>query len=362
MKTLLSSYLWNVNYKIILLLYHFIFSFVSYTLRYSDASLYWFSNIDHGEINVMSIIGIGNGFMLFVNYPFAVLFKLPIEVGIFLYSILGFYAILQSFKLLKLIVPFPINVLTYDVRYLFLFLPNFHFWTSSIFKEVWCLFFITTIFIYLHRRKFRSFTLWICLIALALLRPHLSLILLISILTAFLLLAKLSQKLKVLYALIALVISFVFYLMICHIININPWSLERWLINNASWRDSFIGSGSYVPIQEYFYPYKYFTFYFRPFFYDVHHPYSWILSIENFLVFGLLLFTIIKLILKRKPLHISILNLSMLFFCIIGPFIYVSRYAGLGIFARTRMMFIPFLIIVLFYIIMVKEKDSFIND
>ncbi|WP_438969196.1 hypothetical protein [Nonlabens sp.] len=311
----------------------------------SDSQYYWFVNNSNFDSSIwFEYFRIGTPFMRWINYPFAVLLKLPFWVGHFLFSIIGLMAVFQLFKLITLIVGNSSARFNSSIAALWLLLPNLHFWTSGITKEVICLLCIVTVFLQTYLKQWWSWQVVIAAITLALLRPHVLLMLTSGIGAAYLILVPLSRKRKLLYTALLFIMLLIFYLMVCQIIHIDPWDIDRWLLNNHRWRDSFIGSGSYVPIQYYNYPYKLFTFFFRPFFYDVSHPYGWILSIKNLLVFGLLIWSAIRYILKYKMVKWNVTLLSMLLFNIIGALIYIQRYAGLGIFARTRSMFIPFFI------------------
>lgn len=99
-------------------------------------------------------------------------------------------------------------------------------------------------------------------------------------------------------------------------------------------------------------------FFFRPIFYDASTAYSWILSTENaliLLIHSIAIFLVIKF--RARVKVDSLFKIIIIYTCISG-ILYVQRYAGLGIFVRTKIMIQPFTVIALLYVIKSILKKS----
>lgn len=348
----------NASFYSLLIGFHLMITIISYhyfSTNPSDTHLYWFLSSKTDGYTWFHFFEIGTSLMQWINYPFAVLLKLPFWAGHLLYGCVGFIGMIQFYKLVKQLVGDSFVIRGYNILPLVLFMPNMHFWTSGITKETLCFLAISTLLLQLCRKRFISFGAIASFLLLLGLRPHVALIITAGLGISYLIKVPLSRKRKTMYSFAFLIISLGCYILVCDLIGIHPLDVQRWLENNKSWRDSFIGSGSYVPIQDYNYLYKFFTFYFRPFFYDIHHPYSWILSIENLLLLGLFTTSMIALIKKWKSIKWNYIVLGIIIFNLLAVLMYVQRYAGLGIFARTRMMFLPYLVIAMLFILKIPQ-------
>ncbi len=334
--------------------YHllFVYIFINYTsINGGDSSLYWFKTpVTHGY-SWSQLFYYGNKLMCWFNYPFAVLLKLPIWVGYVLYGIVGLMGILQFYKLVKLVLGDRLIILGYNVLPIIAFMPNLHFWTAGITKEVLCFYAIATMLLQLQLRNLKSWSFIGSCALLVGIRPHVALMFLVAFGAVYLWTVSLSRTRKITLSIAFCFLAVVLYVLVCNIIHINPLDWERWLVNNKNWRDSFIESGSYVHIDSWNIPYQLFSFNFRPFFYDIHHHYSWILSIENLVLFTLYITAFIQTVRFRLFKINNVVIGGIILFNLIGSLIYMQRYAGLGIFVRTKMMFQPFMVIVLFYIL-----------
>jgi hypothetical protein len=107
-------------------------------------------------------------------------------------------------------------------------------------------------------------------------------------------------------------------------------------------------TGSAIDISSYPYPVKIFTFLFRPFFFDINSIPSLLASIENMI---LLILTISFFrsnpitSFKKAPFVIQ----GLVYFLIIGAMTFSQSLGNLGIMIRMRNMFLPGLIVFLFW-------------
>ena len=131
---------------------------------------------------------------------------------------------------------------------------------------------------------------------------------------------------------------------------IRYWNWERINYFNEYSILSFRYSGSYVPMLEYNWFYKLFSFYFRPLFYDVNSLNGILVSFENGFILLIHLIALFFILRFNSFVYTEWVKYVLGFTLIFG-LIYVQRYANLGIFIRTKMMFQPFTIIALLFII-----------
>jgi len=86
-------------------------------------------------------------------------------------------------------------------------------------------------------------------------------------------------------------------------------------------------------------------------FFDIKSLMGYVASAENLLLLVLCLLALFYSVKFYKKIHFSQgMNIAFIFTLIAG-LLYVQRYANLGIFLRTKIMFEPFMVIALFCII-----------
>lgn len=337
--------------NILLFLYHALFCLVAYNylkLNNSDANLYWFQIEERPILSWGEYFNVGTDFMLFLNYPFAKILQLPFWSGFVIYAIIGYLGILQFKKLTyKLLGTEELKVFNVNLLPLLFFMPNLHFWTAIIGKETLCFFWLSTIFLKLAQKKYKAISLWLSLAGLFILRPHVFIMLVVPLTIIYLFKGNWSRLQKGLLALgsfILVGVSYYFFLVLSEIESLSWDRLQRFNLGSIL---SFKRSASYVPIHEYTYPEKLFAFFFRPFFFDAYNLNMYILSLEN--LFLLIFHLIIAYLFFKfyKKIKFATVEKIILGFVGLAFLLYVQRYAGLGIFVRTKIMLQPFLLIVL---------------
>lgn len=337
----------------ILFVYHCFFIYLAYSIRInrgiSDSLFYWAKTFDINKYSWFSFAEIGTSFMLFLNYPFIKL-QLPFWFGFLLYGMIGFFGVMIYIKWIHLVLGKKLLWMGINVLPFFYFLPNLHFWTSGLGKESLVFFGIASVFYALSSRNFASLSFIVGSLLVFAIRPHIAMIVLsaIAIVSIFrkdilfkrrLIIASLSSVLIVGLLYIVFQMTHIRYLNWGRISYFNEYSIL-----------SFRYSGSYVPMLEYNWFYKLFSFYFRPLFYDVSSVLGFLVSIENALIL-LIHCLALFFMLRFKSLQYTEWVKYVFVFTIICGLIYVQRYANLGIFIRTKIMFQPFTIIALLFII-----------
>ena len=351
----------QIKWFYILFIYHFLFIFTAFFQRvnrgYSDAHLYWAQYFDITNDSWFKFAQYGTSFILFLNYPFIKL-GLPFWFGFVMYGIIGFFGIIIYIKWIDLVFGNQFLVKGFNILPLFYFMPNLHYWTSSLGKEPLIFLCIASVFYALALNKIKYLV--IPIIFILLIRPHVAMLVMASIITVFFFNKKFSLKKRITIALLSFPILFTLVYMVFQLSKIRYWNWSRISYYNDFSITSFKNSGSYIPMLEYSFPYKVFSFYFRPLFYDSNTIWTLLASLDNFFILLLHFVAIIFLILFYKKIQFPEWVKMVFLFTVLSGLLYVQRYANLGIFMRTKIMFHPFTIIGLLYII--KQGITILNS
>jgi hypothetical protein len=350
----LTKVIENNLFLVFLLGYHFLFSLLNWNYfseNGGDAAFYWFQSDVSKHKTFSDVLHYGSDVVLLLNYPFAKLLGLDIRWGFFIYSLIGYFGILQFYRLCKLLLNKRLVFKGYELYLLLVLLPNLHFWTAGLGKESLCFLFVATILLELAKGNFKSISLFLSAFLLILIRPHIAILVLFSIVLVYFFSSKLNLKQRILIAVSSGILFSGLFYMFLQLSEIKRLDLDRIRRFNEFSLLSFKNSGSYVPIIEYSYPYKFFTFYFRPLFNEIPTMFGMVLGFENivWLLFHLVAFT--WLIINWRKITFASIHKIIIVFMIISGIVIVQRYSGLGIFARTKIMTQPFMGIVLFWIL-----------
>lgn len=332
----------ELGFRMALFLYHLLFAGIAYAYflyNKGDAHNYW-NLTEHWT----SYIGIGTKVIKLINYPLVAVLKLPFWFGLLIYNLIGFLAIWELYSFAHHYISPKTEMADLLLKILCL-LPNLHFWTSIIGKEPVVFLAVTWIMTEYADAKFYSFKSilgWLLLMAI---RPHVAMFLLLAIVISLLFSSgKLTIK-KVRMIIFGMAGSFIMYILTLKLLNRNPFDIQYILERNDASLIAFRRANSYVPMIDYNIVERFFALNFRPLFWDADSFLSLILSVENGLVLLLLSGALFACIRDFRTITIdSFAKLSMAFFLISSCF-FIQRYACLGIFVRTKMMYMPFLLL-----------------
>ena len=345
----------NIPYYYWLLLgYHHIFTYFAYKIRVergmADSQLYWFQKeYTQGKL-WLDFFKYGTDFILFLNYPF-VKIGIPYWGGFLLYGTIGFLGIIQWIRWVKVVVKDTFIIGNTNWLWLVFLLPNLHYWTASLGKEALLFWGIASVFYALSKHRYTSFSFIAGSLLVLIVRPHVAMLLFAAIILVLFFQKNYSLKRRLFFLSISLFVLLVIVYMAFQLSGIRYFNWHRIQYFNEFSILSFKHSGSYVPMLDYNYCYKLFSFHFRPLFFDAHNVSMMLASVENVVMF--LLFVVALLVILRYysqlvfPTWIKI----SFWFTLLVTIIYVERYANLGIFMRTKVMFQPFLLIALLHII-----------
>lgn len=337
---------------LILFFYHLVFTIISYQFvvaHKGDSYLYWAKTFNVNQYSWFDFAGLNTNFILFLNYPFIKL-GLPFWFGFVLYSTIGFLGILKFIQWAAFAFGDSFKFKGINMLYIVFLLPNLHFWTATLGKESLIFWGIANIFYAIASQKYKTFSFIVGSLIVLFIRPHVALMLLAPITLIILFDSKYSLKKRIRFSVCALAFLGVLLYMVFQLSNIRYWNWERISYFNDYSILSFKNSGSYVPMLEYNYFYKIFSFNFRPLFFDANTLWMLFASIENsivLLLYGASLFFVVKY--YKKINFTQCMKIAFLF-TFIASMLYVQRYANLGIFMRTKIMFEPFALVALFYI------------
>ena len=332
----------ELGFRMALFLYHLLFAGIAcayFLYNKGDAHNYW-NLTEHWT----SYIGIGTKVIKLINYPLVAVLKLPFWFGLLIYNLIGFLAIWELYSFAHHYISPKTEMADLLLKILCL-LPNLHFWTSIIGKEPVVFLAVTWIMTEYADAKFYSFKSilgWLLLMAI---RPHVAMFLLLAIVISLLFSSgKLTIK-KVRMIIFGMAGSFIMYILTLKLLNRNPFDIQYILERNDASLIAFRRANSYVPMIDYNIVERFFALNFRPLFWDADSFLSLILSVENGLVLLLLSGALFACIRDFRTITIdSFAKLSMAFFLISSCF-FIQRYACLGIFVRTKMMYMPFLLL-----------------
>jgi hypothetical protein len=330
------------RFTLFLCLYHLMFAAIAW--QYSsnnpgDAQRYW-----HLTQHWTSYLNIGTDVVKLINYPFAKILHLPYWTGFLIHSMISYAGIYELYKFaLKYI-----NPISSGSRYLLMLiflLPNLHFWTSVIGKEPIVFLAITWILLKQYGRAYLSFKYIFGWLLLILIRPHVAMFLLISISLASVFSGKKLTRQKVILILASLVLSVGLYLLTMQLLNRNPFDIAYILQRNDASLLAFKRAGSYVPMIDYNFVERLFALNFRPVFSYSYSLFQAVLSMESIMTLFIMLYAIYIYCRNYRTTRPDMFTgIAMLFFLISSLF-FIQRYSCLGIFVRTRIMYLPFVLI-----------------
>jgi hypothetical protein len=297
------------NILMLLWLYHLIFGVYYYFFIRADSYSYFLNatgrmtSQDFWEYITTSGTGFINAIcFLLVNIGLSSYFSL-----ILFFSLIGYIGMVLLYKTILSVIPTNPQWGKIQLFPFLLFLPNLHLWSVAVGKDS-LLFFLIALFVYslLHLEKRFLWLIFSVFVAYHI-RPHLALILVIS-----LGMASLFRK-----------------------------GVTGFMDQSA---EGLSYGGSAVDISGYPYPLKVFTFIYRPFFFDINGIPSLIISFENLL---LLLLTI--QVFRKQPIKTFknapfTVQFALCFF-VLGVLVFSGVVSNVGNIIRQRNMFTPSLLL-----------------
>lgn len=322
-----------------------------------DAWGYWRagSSLSGAHAYLLLFEAKGTYFMHAFNYPFAGLLGMGFFSNTCAYSLLGYTGMLYFYKLALRYTPVNPTYKGFKLLPLLFLIPMLHFWCSGIGKDTllfWCI----GMFAWgMGNVSQRMLLIGLSLLLAYLVRPHIALFLMVSFGLAFLMDNKVATWKRMILSAMMLGIGIAILPMVLEYAKVEEASVENFneFAESKSAGLSRGHTGSSVDISSYPAPLKWFTFLFRPLFFDVNGVPALVASFEN--LFLLLLFF---KAMSEKPFHhfkkAPFVIKGLVIFLAIGTFIFSTTMGNLGVMIRMRNMFLPGLL--LFYLWVLSQK------
>lgn len=313
-----------------------------------DAWGYWLRSKNMTSVEFWTYLYESKGtlFIYSLNYIPANVLEMSFFANTMLYSLLGYIGIVFFYLTAIRTIPNNSQFKGYKLFPLLFFLPNLHFWSSGVGKDT-LLFLCIGMFSYAMLSIVKRIPLLIFSLLLSyLIRPHITLFLLIGFALAFLLDKKVSTFKRLILIVILISASLVILPTVMEFAKIEEASIDSFnqFSENKAEALSRSHTGSSVDISSYSFPLKVFTFLYRPLFFDINAIPAIIASFENLL----LLILTIK-VLKSRPketfFEAPFVIKGLLFFLIIGTLAFSQTLGNVGIMIRMRNMFLPGMLI-----------------
>ncbi len=349
----------------ILFFYHLVFWGIYYayaTFNPSDSNGYFLRPQADG--NWFNYFGTSTTFIEFMSWPFINLLGFNYEMMMLLFAWFGYLGFVYAYLFFRENIPVKITVFKrFDLLTLILFFPNMHFWTASLGKGA-PIFLGLMLFAYaIKNPKSRLFPLILGSLLIYYIRPHVFMFVAVGTVLGYM-----SGKEKIsfgkkLFVYIALIGGLV--LVQDTILGVVGLEGSEDVVGDftdfSDTRSESLGaSGSGVDMSSYPLPVKFFTFWFRPLFFDAPGILGLITSVEN-LMYLLLFFKILKKdfikFIKNSPVAVK---MSLVVF-LLASFAMTFIMSNLGIIMRQKSMVMYFAFFVIYYYLAQKKYDKIIK-
>ena len=271
--------------------YHVLFAgiYYGYAIATRSDSFGYFQRPQFVYNNWFEAFGTGTPFIDFVAYPFINYFFFSYEMMMVLFSYLGYLGFVFFYKFFKENIKFTHKWQGYDIISILLFLPNMHFWTASLGKGSIIFLGLGMATYGLSKMTSRKLMLAFGMLIIYFVRPHIFLIVGVSILLGII---TGREKIPLLHKLVIFTGSIgalvLLYDQILAFAKLDSENLVGSYTNLADHRAAELAkAGSGLDTSNYPLPLKLVTFWFRPLFFDAPGVLGIFVSVEN--VFYLIL-------------------------------------------------------------------------
>jgi len=330
-------------FPVLLLGYHLLFALFGYQYvltHHGDAERYWFLRQDLSRSSWLTFLNPGTDVVKVFTFPLVKFLHLKFWSGFLIFSLVSFAGVLILYRNLMRITGSKVKLQLLVL--VVMLLPNLHFWTSLIGKEALLIIPLVVFSREVCRQRYFSILLLTSTLLTALVRPHIAFVLFLSYVLALLFTFPLSRKRKatLLGGLGLMTLLFTWLLT-----SIQDFSggFQRVVQKYEAHIRYFKKTDSYVPLDQYPLPYKFFTFWFRPLPFEKEGWLYGVISMENTFFLILSLFAAYYSVKYFSILKKRILFVFPVIMIFIFTLMYVYAYANFGIILRTKVMAAPFL-------------------
>ncbi len=328
----------------ILMGYHLLFSVIGWKyimLNNGDAVRYWFVGQDLSGVSWSSFFQPGTDIIKIFTFPLVKYFHLPFYIGFLIFSAISAIGFYRLWKLLMKIsgISMPAQMFSFVL----LLFPDVHFWTSLIGKESPLFVAIVIAVAELYQKKILSRRLWLSILFVALVRPHVAAVIIFSFGIAVLLDKKIILKIKGIVLFLSIIGGYLLYQLLFIVTKTKVSLTERIQFLYHLHITKLREKEAHVPLDEYSLPYKLFTFYFRPLPLEKEGWFYGIWSIENAIqlfIFCVLIYVTVRNFQKIRCTFVMVFSIVFIF---AFALMYVYAYANWGLISRTKILALPML-------------------
>ena len=329
--------------------YHALFAIVYYiTIMDSPSdSVAYFKMTEQGYPDWLSAYDTSTKFIHFISYPFVNYFFFTYEMLMVLFSWLGYWGFIYFYIFIKENIRFKHSWQGFELTTLILFLPNMHYWTSSLGKGSIIFLGVALATYGLSRLTTRKPALLLGLLLVYHVRPHIFLVLSVAIILG---LITGRQKIPTYQKIIVFAGSAIAVLLLYDkILAFGGLDAENLIDSfdqtSAKRASDLARSGSGMDISKYPFILKLITFWYRPLFFDAPSLPGLMVSIENLFYIILTFQFFNKRFLRFISSSSSLVKASLVVFLGVSVAM-CSTLSNLGLIIRQKTMIMYFLVFI----------------
>ncbi len=339
-------------FPLFLFCYHLLFAYLAWhwvVTHHGDAQRYWFvaENVEHRSW--VEFLQPGTDLIKWFTFPLVRYLHLPFFGGFIIFSSFSFIGFYKLWQVLKTAAAEDWRLQT--LAMLLLLLPNLHLWTSFIGKEAILFVALVVLTQHLVSQNFRSISFVVAFLVLAIIRPHVAIVIFAAFIIALLWKGKRSPMQSGAVVLGSLLGFFGLYLLLKKVAMLPAHPIEKIIRLYNVHIQVLRNTQAYVPLDQYPLPYKIFTFYFRPLPFEKSGVWYWCWSLENAVLLSIVVVTVFLSIRSFKKVTFDFYAVFAVFVLLLFAVLYVYAYANYGLIARTKIMVMPFLYLLLLRIL-----------
>ena len=305
-----------------------------------------FFNRAYNSSSWFSLFKLGNRAMSFLCYPLTKLGLNYLSISLF-FSFLSYLGYLIYFKELT-----KVKTKSYihkTVLIVFFIFPSIHFWTGSLTKESILFLMLALLYYQLKKYKSISFTFLLSLMVMLFIRPYLALIILAVLVLIY------YKTFNNWFKSVVVVISVFSIYLVGKFLKIKSFdSFQKNYSNLIKYADR--AGNSSIDLGNSNYAERMLLVLFRPFFIDAKTVLQFFVSFENLII----LLIVISLVFCYKHMT-AILNFKVYKFMLVYIIILVLFFSiymyNMGLANRMRVMFVPYIIILLLDLLKLKQRE-----
>ena len=329
----LSLYLWHTAFSL--------FYFTNSLGGNYDSSVYYISSLD-----TPIEFGLGTSSIIFLTSIFSSWFNLS-YAGVFLvFNLFGYIGLLAYASTL--------HHLFYthkkSIRWLvfsMLFLPGLNYWTSSLGKDSLSFLALGLICWSIVSLRFTSYAVLLSFLILLIVRPYIASILLVSFITALIFGLKISYFQKIFAFIFSTLLFYLAsFLTFTYIGFSNIPGLEEATFYFSSRSSMNMSGNTSFDLETMALPLRFFSYLFRPLFFDSEGILGIIVSAENLILLVLIFSALLLFFLGFRPFINSFALSFFSIYSFISLFILSNTTANLGLAVRQKWMFLPMILLI----------------